>query len=46
MDPMVVDMLGCLDGGQCSDKTLLAGAVGGEAGYRWRSKWRWRPLCF
>ena len=26
MDPMVVDVLGCLDGGQCSDKTLLADA--------------------
>jgi len=32
MDPMVVDVLGCLDGGQCSDKTLLAGAVVGDAG--------------
>ena len=29
MDPMVVDMLGCLDGGQCSDKTLM-GALGAE----------------
>jgi len=26
MDPMAVDMLGCLDVDQCSDKTLLAGA--------------------
>ena len=31
MDPTAVDMLGCLDVGQCSDKTLLAGAVSGEA---------------
>ena len=32
MDPMVVDVLGCLDGGQCSDRTLLAGAGAGGAG--------------
>ena len=31
MDPMVVDVLVCLDGDQCSDKTLLADAVGAEA---------------
>ncbi len=31
MDPMAVDMLGCLDGDQCSDKTQLADAVGAEA---------------
>ena len=30
MDPMVVDMLVCLDVGQCSDKTLLADALGAE----------------
>ena len=30
MDPMAVDMLGCLDGDQCSDKTQLADAVGAE----------------
>ena len=30
MDPMVVDVLVCQDGDQCSDKTLLAGAVGAE----------------
>jgi len=34
MDPMVVDVLGCLDGDQCSDRTLLAGA--GGAGVRSR----------
>ena len=32
MDPMAVDMLGCLDVGQCSDKTLLAGAGGAGVG--------------
>ena len=31
MDPMVVDVLVCLDGDQCSDKTLLADAVDAEA---------------
>ena len=31
MDPMVVDVLVCLDGDQCSDRTLLADAVGAEA---------------
>ena len=30
MDPMAVDMLGCLDGDQCSDKTQLADALGAE----------------
>ena len=30
MDPMVVDVLGCLDVGQWSDKTLLADAGGAE----------------
>ena len=31
MDPMVVDVLVCQDGDQCSDRTLLADAVGAEA---------------
>jgi len=31
VDPMVVDVLVCLDGDQCSDKTLLADAVDAEA---------------
>ena len=30
MDPMVVDVLACLDADQCSDKTQLAGALGAE----------------
>jgi len=34
MDPMAVDMLGCLDGDQCSDRTLLAGAGGAGVGSR------------
>jgi len=31
VDPMVVDVLVCLDGDQCSDRTLLADAVDAEA---------------
>ena len=31
MEPMVVDVLVCLDGDQCSDRTLLADAIDAEA---------------
>ena len=34
MNLMVVDVLVCLDVGQCSDKTLLAGAGGAGVGSR------------